>query len=278
MLQPILHRRRLAAAALLMGAVCFAIVAMPARADELTRRAQEELRRRHLYFGDIDGKRSAAFADVLRRYQERKGFDESGRVDSETAASLNILDAFTQAGGEVKNSWPDVPVLKSDTAPVQPKLDDKVTLVSAGETSAAAQPPVPAEAPSESNEFTREEIQQLVESYLRDAEGDDVEAQVKYYEFPVDYFDHGALDRAAVWQDTRNYVKRWPGRKYLLTDNVMLRGGKHADEAVVQFDIAFTVKNVKHTVNGRTRNFWTIGRQANGQLKINAIREERLHP
>ena len=42
------------------------------RADDTTRQVQEELRKRNLYFGDVDGCRSPQLIAAVRRYQERK--------------------------------------------------------------------------------------------------------------------------------------------------------------------------------------------------------------
>src|SRR5205085_6526047 len=44
-------------------------------ADEATRRAQEELRKRNLYFGDINGQSNPEFTEALKDYQMRKGFN-----------------------------------------------------------------------------------------------------------------------------------------------------------------------------------------------------------
>src|SRR3954453_12751458 len=82
-----------------------------ARADETVRQVQEELRKRNLYFGNIDGKASPALTDALKRYQIRKGFAVSGAVDSDTATSLHIRSTTTTAAVAL----PDVPILKSDT-------------------------------------------------------------------------------------------------------------------------------------------------------------------
>ncbi|MBV9126885.1 MAG: peptidoglycan-binding protein, partial [Verrucomicrobia bacterium] len=106
----------------------------PSWADEVVRQVQEELRRRNLYYGDIDGRNSRAVASALRRYQERKGFPVSGAPDDETLHSLGIAPPAatvvqtsgsggggdnqaasreTSANSEV---WPQGTVLKSDSA------------------------------------------------------------------------------------------------------------------------------------------------------------------
>ena len=93
------------------------------RADETVRRMQEELRKRNLYYGDIDGQRSRSLLGALRRYQERKGFPATGEPDEITLRSLNI-EPPTASSAEEENStlvsnshsWPTGTVLKSDRA------------------------------------------------------------------------------------------------------------------------------------------------------------------
>lgn len=59
-------------------------------ADEQVRRVQEELRKRHLFYADANGEKSAALSLALKRYQEKKGFSATGVIDSVTLASLGI--------------------------------------------------------------------------------------------------------------------------------------------------------------------------------------------
>jgi peptidoglycan hydrolase-like protein with peptidoglycan-binding domain len=260
----------------LLGGVAWLGGFSSARADEATRRAQEELRHRNLYFGDIDGQPSASFRAAVKRYQERKGFAETGQIDAETAKSLNLPIA-EGAPAVSSTPWPDVPVLKSDVArtlsgSAQAALQERAVKDPSPPASLAP----PADAPPSLNGFSIEEITKLVEAYLRDAAGDAIEPQVKYYQFPVEYFDDGSIDRDGVTLDTRNYCKRWPIRKYGLTGPVTCSASNRADEIFAQFTIDFAVRNTKHSVNGRARNFWTIVRRPGGDLKIVAIREERL--
>jgi hypothetical protein len=58
--------------------------------DEQIRRAQEELRKRHLFFGETTGQASPALTAALGHYQKKKGFACTGRLDPETCGSLGI--------------------------------------------------------------------------------------------------------------------------------------------------------------------------------------------
>src|SRR3954471_14771760 len=62
-------------------------------ADEQVRRVQEELRKRHLFYGDTTGEISPALTSAISRYQQRKGFCLTGRLDPETSLSLGVLTA-----------------------------------------------------------------------------------------------------------------------------------------------------------------------------------------
>src|SRR5438477_351829 len=137
-------------------------------ADEPTRRAQEELRKRNLYFGDINGQVTPEFLEALKRYQTRKGFNPTGELDEETASSLKIQIAAAKKSPE--QSWPEVPVLKSDAARdlAQP---DEANLQPDAEQEAAssAAPAPPAEPPTKAEELQAERITKFVRDYLHDA-------------------------------------------------------------------------------------------------------------
>ncbi len=251
----------------------FASMVAPLLADEQVRQVQEELRKRNLYFGDIDGLPTSELVGALKRYQARKGFAVSGRVDDETAASLHILSQMTVA---TKQNWPDEPVLRSDSAREIPEAQ-QIALQQAAEENPdlSPSPAAPAESPAPSENLTPDRVNKLVENYLRDGATEDVAAQVDYYAFPVNYFDHGSKDEAFVTRDTRNYVKRWTDRKYMLTEPVTFVSSGKEGETQVEFTIAFNLRNKNHVASGRTKNWWTI-RGVGDDLKIVAIREQRL--
>jgi peptidoglycan hydrolase-like protein with peptidoglycan-binding domain len=228
--------------------VCVALLAtaIAVQADETTRHVQEELRKRNLYFGDIDGQSSPELIGALKRYQKRKGFEVTGDVDGNTAASLHVQStiAFT---------------------PTQPEDLTDLPIV----------PEPPAEAPAASQDITPERVNKFVETYLRVGETEDIGLQVWFYKFPVDYFDDGQLDQARVFADTQRYVKRWPVRKYTLQTPISFFASDKDGETILEFSYAYTVRNNKRVKSGRMKAFWSV--RADGhQLKIVAIREERL--
>jgi hypothetical protein len=252
----------------------FLISLLPLLGDDAIRRAQEELRKRNLYFGEVDGRSNEELSGALKRYQARKGLQVTGEIDEETANSLNIRFAASKKGGEER--WPDLPILKSDVArslsDVQRRALEKHVEVN---LDSATSPLPPAEPPSSEGKFTPEQVTRLVEDYLRDAETKDVDRQVRYYSFPTEYFDHGSVNRDFVFKDTQTYIKRWPYRKYVLTGPVHFSVTGKDSEMEMEFSIVFSVRNEKNSVKGKTKNFWTVKPEAN-ELKIVKIREERL--
>ncbi len=251
--------------------LCLALVLIVSTvfADEQVRQVQEELRKRNLYFGDIDGQTRPELNNALRRYQARKGFAVTGTIDDETAISLNVKSRATAT----TTSLPDVPILRSDAARQLPP-EQRIALEKEAELNPdlTPSPAPPAEAPASEN--NPERIRSLIQQYLRDSETDDIAAQTKYFDYPVAYFDHGAVDSIFVNKDVTNYVKRWPRRKYVLLEPINLAATKNG-ELRVQFPITFEVQNKTHTAAGRTMNFWTL-RADGDDLKIIAIREQRL--
>ena len=260
--------------------LCVALLAatVPLQADETIRQVQEELRKRNLYFGDVDGRTSPELAGALKRYQSRKGFAVTGGVDDETASSLRVQTSFVST--QKPESLPDVPVLKSDKARAIPE-PQRIALEKAAEENLDPSPsPIPpAESPAPEQNLTPERVTKFVESYLRDAETADIAAQVKYYAFPIAYFDHGSVDQHFVSKDTGSYVRRWPERKYTLIPPVSFFASGKEGETNVEYTIAFNLKSnartEKNRASGRTKNFWTI-RPEGEELKIIAIKEQRI--
>ena len=232
------------------------------------------MRKRNLYFGDINGQTNPELTEAIKRYQARKGFNPTGELDEETANSLKIQIAESQNAAQ---SLPDVPVLKSDLARDLAEPDRAALQADiAASPDASATPEPPAEAPNKDEELLAQRITAFVQQYLHDSEGNDVDLQVSYYSFPVQYFDHGRVGHDFVWKDTLNYIKRWPVRKYTLIGPVRFLPPSKTGEIAVEFKINFEVASDKRAAHGKTRNLWTI--LPNQEIfKILTINEQRLH-
>jgi hypothetical protein len=211
--------------------------------------------------------------NAVKRYQARKGFPVTGAIDDLTARSLNI--EITSVPGAVSR-LPDVPVLKSDLAPQLPEAK-RIALQKQAEADPdlVPTPPPPAEPPPASQDLTPQRVTKLVEDYLRDAETTDVPAQVRYFAYPVDYFDHGPQGPAFVEKDVENYVKRWPDRKYTLLQAPTFVASAREGETIINFPITYTVRRGNNVAAGKTKNTWVV-RPEGEELKIVAIQEQRM--
>jgi peptidoglycan hydrolase-like protein with peptidoglycan-binding domain len=255
------------------------VFAARAVADDQVRDVQQELRKRHLYFGDIDGRSNAELIGAIKRYQSRKGFAPSGRLDHDTAASLGLTTttATTVAAVTANPAVAEGPVLKSEfarelTAEQREQLEKQAE---AANDIAASIPAAPAESPPPSENLTPERVTKFVEDYLRDGEAQDEAAQMKYYEFPVEYFDDGMQDAAYVARDTRRYVHRFPERKFMLSSPVTFFSAGNDHEAIVEFTYAYQVRSKDSPASGQAKQRWRV-RVDGDQLKIVAIQEQNL--
>jgi hypothetical protein len=241
--------------------------------DDTVRRVQEELRKRNLFFGDVDGRQTPELAGALQRYQEHKGFPPTGRLDADTLQSLGFPGPQkAPAGPEAASPWPDTTVLRSDT---------KRRETADAEDTAQGRSPAPimestTGAPQSNEErFSQKEVRDFIEGYLHDAETNNLDAEMSYYADPLDYFDHGIVDLRFVEHDVRNYYKRWPQRKYELLNLAQKPGESHADETLLAFRINFAVKSDRSSVQGQTDNWFRI-KAAGSNYKIVSMREERV--
>jgi hypothetical protein len=228
-----------------------------ARADEETRQVQEELRKRHLFFRDIDGRPSLDLAIALKRYQARQGFAVSGVADEMTLYSLGIGEPAPPAEGA--GNLPDVPVLKSDTALRESR-------------------PQPAPVPTKetnAKDATKAEIRTFLRRYFDACESPNPQDELRFYSDRVDYFDHGAVDKQYIQNELAVYDQRWPVRKYSLDDLVrVVRNGNNTIAAVrVRFDVANPAQARK--ARGQTND--TIGLARRGDsLEIISVKEARV--
>ena len=261
------------------------------------REVQDELRKRHLFFGDIDGKITPQLTGALKRYQARKGFEATGEIDAPTAASLRIRSAVALARAEKRSAPQPEDSSSRAAATTVVSTSGAVTAGQAASASEAAStteaaaellaretgqtwadlpvvPEPPAEAPDDTA-MTQERVNRFVETYLSDGETDDIGLQAWFYSFPVEYFDHGVVDQEFVVKDTQAYVKRWPNRKYTLVGPITFTNGNTPGETKIEFTIDYTVRNGSRVKTGRTRNFWTV-RSEGENMKIVTIREHHL--
>ncbi|MEY2564733.1 MAG: hypothetical protein QOH88_2926 [Verrucomicrobiota bacterium] len=232
------------------------LVSGPARGDEQTRQVQEELRKRHLFFRDIDGRNTADYSIALRRYQQRQGFAQTGMADEVTLYSLGIGEPLPPAEGAPQ--LPDVPVLKSDAALSELK-------------------PVPPEPIKAENAVAvkKEDIRAFIRRYVAACESQNPQDELAFYADRIDYFDHGVVDKTYVMNELAVYDQRWPNRHYSMGDSV--RVVKKGNNTIAKLRIDFELANPPHDrrAHGRTDN--TLGLIENGDsLQIVSVKEARV--
>lgn len=274
---------------------------VPARADELMRQVQEELRRRNLYFGDVNGLKSPRVAAALRRYQQRKGFRPTGEVDGVTLQSLSLSPAVTAAASEpaspaptagpipaagmtgatdLATPWPDVPVLRSDLG--RASTEPLAGIEPVDPTPApSAKPPPAAFQRGGSDEGN---LRGFVEDFLKRSESNDPKAQLDCFADRVDYFDDGKVNKAFIVKETKRYNERWPIRHFALVEPLQAAGVSNPflGMVVVSFRCRFDVRQSGHgakgseEVKGEIENTCTLVRTGPDSLRIVAIRERRV--
>lgn len=231
-----------------------------ARGDEQTRQVQEELRKRHLFFSDIDGRPTPDYSAALKRYQQRQGFAVTGVADEVTLSSLGISEAAPPGEG-APELLPDVPVLKSDIAP--------------RERNTASRAPVPATAPN-APEVTQAEVRQFIRRYLDACASPNLQDELAFYADQVDYFDHGAVDKNYIRNELAVYDQRWPARQYSIGDSLRLI--KKGGDTTAQFRVAFQVANEPHArkAQGRADDAIALTKRSDSSLQIVSIKEARV--
>lgn len=240
------------------------------RGEMPARRVQEELRKRNLYFGDVDGKMTPELAAATRRYQARKGFQPTGELDQETLASLKLAPAPPQESAS--EELPPEPVFRSDQAR-KLSLEDRAALETVAEVQEEELPPPVASAPAEP---VAERARAFIQSYLAQAEQNEPSKELQYFGPAVDYFDHGVVEHDYVSEDVRRYYARWPKRDYTLLAPPFVGTIQQEDRVVVSFQMAFIVKNSKKIARGRTEYLFTLDTSGEDEWKIVGIKERRL--
>jgi peptidoglycan hydrolase-like protein with peptidoglycan-binding domain len=285
----------------------FAVAALGA--EDRVRSTQEELRRRNVYFGDIDGKQSAEYSEALRRYQKRKGLPATGQEDHDTLRSLGLAPRSPNEPPPKELDWPAEPVLKSDThldvVAAGRELADETgvapTEVEGVEPDGAPQKEpirghaavpvrlrgrtgVPDEKPSPTHparlSFRNSaeipaELNDFVAQYLRAVSRDRLKDELHFYADRVDYFGSRQVDRRIIEQTLRKYYQRWPKRSYSLASPVNYQLAPNRGEIVLTYRLNFSLANGNKHVKGQTDNRLTIN-AATADPRIIAISEQRI--
>jgi hypothetical protein len=243
------------------------LICSPAvRADEAIRLAQEELRKRNLFHGDIDGRETPAFLEAVKRYQQRKGFAPTGVVDADTLRSMGVSEPAV-------SELPSVPVLRSDRSSAGPLPGPFFGRPHAATASAAAtieRPPRSSLPPP-----SLAEVRKFIRAYLDACQSPDVADELAFYGDRVDYFHHGTVDKAFISGLLTSYYAQWPQREYRVGDSIRL--GESGNYATARCRISFNLRALLgRTASGKTDNTFTFARRDDNSLEIIGHQEERV--
>ena len=268
-----------------------------AQADEQVRSVQEELRRRNVYFGDVDGRATPETQEALKRYQARKGFSTSGRQDPETLRSLGLQPKTAGEAPPKELSWPDETVLKSDVkvdvvkeatelaqdTGVAPEyflpIGEKPRAAAAARKShGAARPLAPGPASgcgSEAQAVNQQELLVLIGKYLQAASKCDLRRELGFYADHVDYYGNGKVDRRLIEASLHKYYAQWPHRSYHLDGVTAFSKSPKTADITITYQVSFTLKNKQAKVKGKTLDTIVIN-AGTASPRIVAIRESRV--
>ena len=274
--------------ALLIGLLAALLCAPLLRADEMMRQVQEELRKRHLYFGDIDGRYTPEVAAALRRYQQAKGFPPDGTADETTLRSLTLLPPAP--ADRTLSPLPDIPVFRSDerlpqdgasSNDVPPALAKNLE---PAPTTVPLSTPTPTPAPPPASlsaqRPTPQALVAFVVAYLQAGQTNDPPAELRFYSDHVDYFDDGWVDHQFVAQDVAKYDHRWPQRQFSLAGPVDVVPVSDGDpvKTRVRFRLRYAVKNSRYSLVAQMDTEYVVAGTRPEDFRIVSLKEQRVRP
>jgi peptidoglycan hydrolase-like protein with peptidoglycan-binding domain len=285
---------------ILLSAIALVCFPLPFRGDDQVRSMQEELRRRNLYFGDIDGHRSAEFSEAVRRYQKRKGFTPTGAEDRDTLRSMGLAQRLPGEPAPKELEWPEEPVLRSDTpvaaaaaveavseetgvAPavfdtrkvLPPPSEKDIARASANTKQVATRTPLPRIASRNNPGLVPANIAAFVKKYVRSLSAKELKDQLHFYGDHVKYYHSGVVDRRLIEHSLRDYAQRWPHRHYTVGEVIDYAPLARRGEIVLTFPVSFSLRGHGKKVTGHTTNRVVIN-AATSDPRIISIEEHRV--
>jgi peptidoglycan hydrolase-like protein with peptidoglycan-binding domain len=274
-------------------------------ASEDTRSTQEELRRRNIYFGDVDGRSSPELEQALKHYQKRKGLAVTGQNDHDTLRSLGLAARAPHEPPPKDLVLPDEPVLKSDVR-INVKAEAEEIAVGSGVSPASVAPEAivsgepsrgrrgahRSQAP-QTERFTTAKVARgsrdqatqapqipggvgaYVSRYLHAASRNRLQDELHFYADRVNYLGNGWVDRRIVEHTLGKYYARWPHRRYGRIERMSAQAIPSRGVVVVRFRAAFQLGNGKSKARGTTDNEIVIN-AATRDPRIISIKETRV--
>ncbi len=278
--------------------ISLSLCGTPLHAQDQTRSVQEELRRRSLYFGNVDGRDTAELHEATKRYQNRKGFSATGKSDRETLRSLGLVARSPNEVPPKELNWPEEPILQSDekidTVAIANSLSEETGISSSsvvskkmaqrqgvstkrGTRNSNSRTPVVDSQKRASNSplIAPPELARFASDYLAAMSSNDIKRQLKFYADKVDYYRNGQIDRRIVEQTLLRYHARWPNRQYSMGSGIRYSRITPNGEIAMTFPVSFVLKDGHRTVKGETDNRLAIS-AATLDPRIASISEQRI--
>ncbi len=247
---------------LLLFFASLAFLGLPtARGHEVLRQVQEELRKRKVYFGDIDGRDTSELRAALSHYQGARGLRATGQVSRETLDTLDIAEPV----GEL--SLPEGVVLRSDYGVRSPV---EIPPAPPPPVSTPVAPP----APEPEKGVSPQRVKAFIVRYLEDSENPDLEAETRHYASRVDYFHHGEQSAKFVRKDVQDYRERWPERKFKLVGPFKVELVEEGVYAAT-FRVQYEVRGPRDPARGQAEERFTIDTRP-AKWEITGMKEQRV--
>ncbi len=263
------------------------------------------MRRRNIYFGDVDGRQSREFEEALKRYQSKKGLAASGHGDRDTLRSLGLVAREQGEPLPKAPEWPEEPVLKSDAKLNVVATAGEVSTSTGVSLSSLMPDPIASgwrsrrsdrrsEAPDRQearspvrtaagtagfsvgqNGNLQSELTTYIRGYLQAVSRNRLEDELHFYADRVNYLGNGLIDRRIIEQSLRKYYQHWPKRNCSQIGAISYKANAHRGEIVVNFRTDFSLGNSRSKVRGETENQVVIN-AATADPRIVSISEHRV--
>jgi hypothetical protein len=88
------------------------------------------------------------------------------------------------------------------------------------------------------------------QEFLEKLGGHDIDAVLRYFEEPANYYDSGKVSRSFIRKDLERDDKTWPKRSYSLHGDPKITPAAEPNSFTLEFPMAYSLTNARGTTNG----------------------------
>jgi hypothetical protein len=88
------------------------------------------------------------------------------------------------------------------------------------------------------------------QEFLEKLGGHDIDALLRYFEEPANYYDSGKVSRSFIRKDLERDDKTWPKRSYSLHGDPKITPAAEPNSFTLEFPMAYSLTNARGTTNG----------------------------